>query len=199
MTSPLFRADVKLGLGLIATIEIVEHDPAPPPPTGAEWAREIDWPIAELRLSLPSCETGTPLASELQCDLFVVGERLSDHWGSGCHDSNYRPIAGPRTKTTTSTAEYLDDAVTALRGRAESDLAPLIAHVAKRAARLARRETALAAGRAGRAKSDERPIEIDSERKAALDPTTDDSSQRFALLEIDHAPAPARNRRRKVA
>lgn len=202
MTAPLYRADVHLGLGLVATIEIVEHDPAPPPPSGAEWAREVDWPIAELRLSLPSNSESSHLALELQCDLKIAGDKLVDHWGIGCHDNHWRPIAGPRTQKTTERAEYLDDAVSILIARAESELAPLIAHVAKRAARLAQRDATLAAGRAGRAGrprpvETERPIEIDSERKPAPDLTDDDSSQRFALLEIDAPLAPQQKRTKR--
>lgn len=199
MTAPLYRADVQLGLGLTATITITEHDPAAPPASGAEWARELDWPIAELRLELPSTPTSHQLAAELRGDIRLLGERLAENWGTPSHDNQYRHIVGPRHKLATERAEYLDDAVAALRARAETELAPLIAHVAKRAARLAEREATLARGRAGRDRPDERPIELDDERpESAPDLTTDDSSQRFALLELDD-PKPARAKRAKKA
>jgi len=197
----LYHADVPLGLGLTATITIVEHDPAPPPPSGTEWAHETDWPIAELRIDLPSRSKDYHLADELRCDLRVLGEALCESWGDCRRNNQYQPIAGPHHKTTTERAEYLDDAVASLRSRAESELAPLIAHVAKRAARLAAREATLARGRAGRPKQEpeERPLELDTEPRAtATAPIDDDSSQRFALLEID-APQPARAKRAKKA
>lgn len=199
VTAPLYRADVQLGLGLVATITIAEHDPAPPPPSGAEWARELDWPIAELRLDLPTSPDSPRLAHELRCDLRVLDVQLGEDWGRATVNQQYTPIPGVRYTLVTERAEYLDDAVTALRTRAEAGLAPLIAHVGARAARLAEREATLARGRAGRPRADDRPIEIDDTRaESAPDLNTDDSSQRFALLELDD-PKPARAKRAKKA
>jgi hypothetical protein len=97
-------------------------------------------------------------------------------------------------------AEYLEDAVATLRARAEADLAPVIAHVARRAARLARREESLARGRAGRAApqvaTPDRPIEMDPTTARSTPADTEDTSIRGALLELDAAPQqPARTRR----
>ena len=190
--SSLYRATVPLGLDLAATIEIVEIDPRSAPESGAEWPTDRDWPIAQLRIDLPggpsywdgATRGHRPTLAEAvrTIEIKVLDEILRDVWGN--HTDTGRRIS------VTASHEYLDDAVTALRARAESELALVIAHVAKRAARLAQRERTLAAGRAGRPRLTvlpDRVLELDDARQPAapLPPADDAASQRYALLEIN--------------
>ncbi|MBA3844232.1 MAG: hypothetical protein H0X39_16720 [Actinobacteria bacterium] len=206
VTAPLYRAEVALGLGLTAIVEITEASPQDAPVVGAEWAAEIDWPRAQLEIGLsaaPSCYVyAVEIVPELICEAVVLNDVLGKRWG-GEYGNECPRLKSHRACRTELAAEYLIDAVSQLRARAEADLAPLIAHVAKRAARLAQREATLTAGRTGRplpVANDARPIETDdAPRTVAPDLTNDDSSQRFALLEIDSPPAKTARTRRKAA
>ena len=114
----------------------------------------------------------------------MLGEKVGAGWGEHANRRRFR--------TRTLRAEYLAEAVAELRALAHPELAPVIAHVAARAARLQLREVRLAAGRRGRAAApaaDALPIEVDRGARAvtAAEPASDDSAQRFALIELDAA------------
>lgn len=210
MTAPLYRAEVPLGLGLSAIVEIVEIDPEPAPESGAEWPVERDWPRARLTIALPA-ECGDLALALRSEELTLLGRSTTPTYDGGPKGLGYQwgrvdlagTAAATQRRSVEDRAEYLTDAVSRLALRADAELAPLIAHVAKRAARLAQREDTLARGRASpqpQITTDVRPIDLSPPREVSPEThaSPDDSSQRFALLELDVKPQRAK-RSRKVA
>lgn len=134
----LYTATVDLGLGLSATIEIYALPARPAPVAGSEWPIDADYPGCSLQISLPQedDEDHYDIAPELQCPIELLDEQLTPKWG--------KDLGCTRHRTATARGPRQSELVTQLRERAERELAPLIAHVAARAARLAQRERTIA-------------------------------------------------------
>lgn len=135
MTTPatLYTATIPLGLGHDAIVTITAEPPLDEPDTGSDWPVEVDYARATLMIYLPMPTYGE-LAHDLVClTVEILKQKVGRHWGvpntTTLRQSRHVTRSGPRRSAI----------VTELRELAESQLRPLIAHVAARAARLAER------------------------------------------------------------
>lgn len=133
--APLYTSNIPLGMDLEAEVVIDDIGPEDAPTVGSDWNIEIDYPRIRLSIRLGNGSSYLPAALRNE-ELQLLGERLHSSWGN-C-GRRWVEISGPSVRA----------CVSALRSRAEAELAPLIAHVAARAARLAQRERTLEAARA---------------------------------------------------
>lgn len=117
-----------------AIIEITDHPPVAAPELASAWAESIDYPRAVGRVFLPR-GLGNPIAGSDICNSDSATIRSVDgvEYRGPYHG---RVAAAPRRA----------DVVDKLRRDAESALAPIIAYLAAREARLALRERTLASG-----------------------------------------------------
>jgi hypothetical protein len=140
----LYVASIQLGMGLTAEIEISEAPPISAPISGHDWPVERDWPLARLIVLLPcdpipSHHPGARMHPAVVCQHEVLGWPV--HGGL-----SWSEIPNDMQRSVYLARPLLADAVGALRERVELELAPVIAHVRAREARLERRARTFAAG-----------------------------------------------------
>ena len=169
------RGSIALGMGHECRYEIIYDGPSQPMPSqGIAWPPELDWPAAQMTVTLPGGEereaatvewrpnpTGdvafyraNRLAPDLRCAAVVAGETLAGetlNWGLGS-----QPIALARADIRRS--RYVRRIGTSLRAVAaellrelRAELRPVQAHLAARASRIAQREATLTLGQDMRA------------------------------------------------
>src|SRR5579885_1700091 len=129
------------GEPLQAEIRVLYMGPDDPPPAGADWPVETDWPWVAGRIGLPV--EGQYLAPALSARLTVLDEDLGPHWGTLAE--------GRRWRSCRHRAPQVAEAVRHLNLKLREQLAPVIEYLTLRERRLAQREETLAAALAAAA------------------------------------------------
>jgi VIT1/CCC1 family predicted Fe2+/Mn2+ transporter len=132
----LHKETVDLGMGHSAGVEIkyAGHHNALPD-YGAEWDISLDYAAAILTITLQR----SGISGDLRSNVSVLEEDVRDIWGQD-------KVGGGRYRSLCHAEPSLAASIAALKARAASDLGELRAHVAARAARIAKRHATLASG-----------------------------------------------------